>query len=371
MQLKPAQLRNHLKQGIQPLYFVFGEEPLQVREAVDMLRKAAHYYGYAERQSFQAEANFNWELVRQAGSEISLFSEKKLLEVYLPSGKPGDKGAKFLITWAGQPAEETILLVYTHQAAKGIKNTKWYKTLLRQAVVVQTFTLQGQSLYTWLTLRLQAQGLACDNNGLDLIAAYTQGNMLAADQEIIKLGLLFARTKAQLPDNTDIQASHLSQSTQQHNADLRFLTHKELEENLAFQAHYQGFDLFDTMLQGNYRQLGRMMDQFQQQGVALIWLISIVSKEFHLLADLSTQLKHSDQDAQALSNLIQQSTIFPRRKLLIQTVLSRHQAIDWKKQLLQMAIIDRISKGVEKGDAWFELQQLMTHVALQISGQPE
>jgi len=126
MQIYPEQLRNELKARQYPVYLVSGDEPLQHRESVDMLRKAADYYGYKERDVYTADANFNWNLLRLAASELSLFSEKKVIEVHLPTGKPSDKGVA-LIHYCEHLPPDIILLIISGKIEAATKKSKWYK----------------------------------------------------------------------------------------------------------------------------------------------------------------------------------------------------------------------------------------------------
>jgi len=190
MQVTTEKLRNHLKEGIRPIYFVYGDEPLQIRDNTDMLRKAAVYYGFEEREVYTADKSFDWHQLHQAASEISLFSSKKLIEIYLPTGKPGDKGSKALIEYCQNIIEDNILLIYTGEIESSVKRSKWFKQLQSSAVIVPVYPLKDQQLHNWIVNRLNQNGLQCDADAIKFLAEFVEGNLLAADQEIIKLSLL-------------------------------------------------------------------------------------------------------------------------------------------------------------------------------------
>ncbi len=338
MQIKPQQLRSHLKQGIQPVYLVVGEEPLQIRESIDMIRKAARYYGYEERQYFHADHQFDWNELAQASQALSLFSHRRLLDLYLASGKPGDKGAKQLLDYLEQPPADTVLLIFSYSWESQSKKTRWYKALLKNAVVVISYPLKEMQLKQWLAVRMQEYGLSCDKEALDYFAAEVQGNMLAADQEIVKLSLYY---------QTD-RSHHLS------------LDLARLSKHIDQQSKYNAFELFDTMLLGKTERVYQMIEQFQQQGVAIIWLLFVLTKEFRQMLQLLAMARQMP-----IAQVVTRVWIFPQRKALIQSALQSQavQQADWGGCLQQLADIDRQCRGISRGNPWLALQLLLVRLS--------
>ncbi len=132
MKLAPAQLAKHLQGGLAPVYIVSGDDPLLCQEAADAIRTAARQQGFDERQVFSADASFDWGTLLQAGASMSLFAEKRLLELRLPSGKPGDKGAAALMEYCSRPAEDTVLLISLPKLDGSAQKTKWGKAFGRR-----------------------------------------------------------------------------------------------------------------------------------------------------------------------------------------------------------------------------------------------
>ena len=186
MKLSPAQLAKHLQGNLAPVYVISGDEPLLCQEACDAIRAACRQRDFSERQVFNAEANFDWGLLLEAGASLSLFAEKRLLELRLPSGKPGDKGAAILLEYLQRPPEDTVLLVSLPKLDGSTQKTKWAKALIdgEGAQFIQIWPVDAQQLPQWIRQRLSQAGLAASQDAVDLIAARVEGNLLAAAQEI-------------------------------------------------------------------------------------------------------------------------------------------------------------------------------------------
>lgn len=188
MKLAPAQLAKHLQGGLAPVYIVSGDDLLLCQEAADAIRTAARQHGFDERQVFSADASFDWGTLLQAGASMSLFAEKRLLELRSLSGKPGDKGAAAFIEYCSRPAEDTVLLISLPKLDGSAQKTKWGKALVEgaQTQFIQIWPDSSQ-LPQWIRQRLSQSGLSATQDAVELIAARVEGNLLAAAQEIEKL----------------------------------------------------------------------------------------------------------------------------------------------------------------------------------------
>jgi DNA polymerase III subunit delta len=334
MQIATEQLRNHLKKGIHPIYFVYGDEPLQIRDNTDMLRKAAIYYGFEEREVYSADKSFDWQQLHQAACEISLFSSKKLIEIFLPTGKPGDKGSKALINYCQNFVEDNVLLIYTGELESSVKRSKWFKQLQSTAIMVAVYPLKEQQLYNWLRQRLQQNGLQCDVEAIKFLAEFVEGNLLAADQEIIKLSLLYEG---------------------------EMLSVNQILSAVGDNSRYKGFDLFDTVLKGHTSQVMAMLKSFESDGTAIVWLLFIIAKEIRMLATINAH-----QQQMNLSAAMNKVYIFAQRKALIEQVLRQANTLDWNDYLLQLAEIDKQIKGISRGNPWTALNTLLLGISSHI-----
>ena len=190
MQLAPAQLASHLKQGLQALYVLVGDEPLAHRECLDAIRQAARLQGFDERNSLLVERAFNWQQIASYGASISLFASRRLLEINVPSGKPGVEGGKALQALASQPLSDTTALIILPKLEREAKNSAWLSALEKQDEEINIEEVPASQLPKWIGARLAQQGQQASPATLEFLAHQVEGNLLAANQEVQKLGLL-------------------------------------------------------------------------------------------------------------------------------------------------------------------------------------
>jgi len=173
MKLPPAQLGKHLQGPLAPVYVVSGDEHLLCQEACDAIRAACRQQDFSERQVLTVETGFDWGQLIEAGASLSLFAEKRLLELRIPNGKPGDKGAAVLIDYLARPAEDTVLLISLPKLDGNAQKTKWAKALIDGKAVqfLQIWPVDAQQLPQWIRQRLAQAGLAADQDAVELIAA--------------------------------------------------------------------------------------------------------------------------------------------------------------------------------------------------------
>lgn len=198
--VNPQELETYLKRGLSPLYVVYGEEPLQRQECADAVRLQARNGGYGERTVYTVTgAGFDWSQILGAMSALSLFASRQLMEIRIPSSKPGREGGvvlQQLIAQLARSDDQMLLLILEERLDRSAKNTAWFKALESSAVMVECRPIERQALPQWLTRRLAALGLRIDASDegrrcLSFLANHTEGNLLAANQEMQKLALLY------------------------------------------------------------------------------------------------------------------------------------------------------------------------------------
>jgi DNA polymerase-3 subunit delta len=185
--IKFAQLDASLEAGLKPVYLVAGAEPLLVQEAREKIVAAARTHGFEERELMQAERGFEWDSELGAASAPSLFATRKVLDLRLPSGRPGREGARALTEWAESPDDDTLLILSFGQWDAASRKSRWAQSLDRAGVVVEIWPLKPAEMPGWISQRLKSAGLAADRAAVSLLAALVEGNLLAAQQEIDKL----------------------------------------------------------------------------------------------------------------------------------------------------------------------------------------
>ena len=190
LKLYPDKLSAHLKQKTAPVYFLHGDEPLQITELGDQLREHARLQGFDERQVFYASEDSDWAAFKEAASSLSLFAERRLIEVRLPTGKPGRAGGEQLKAYCQNPAPDVMLLITSSKLDRGGKSSAWFKAIDKAGVTIEAFPVSARELPRWLKARCQKHGLSADDTALELIAERVEGNLLAASQEVERLALL-------------------------------------------------------------------------------------------------------------------------------------------------------------------------------------
>lgn len=333
MHLKSAQLEQHLQRGLQPLYVVTGDEILLAMEAADAIRAAARREGYAEREVISVERDFNWASLKQSGSSLSLFASRRLLEIRIPGGKPGNEGSQALQDYCADLPPDTVTLVTLPRLDKKTgQNSAWFKALESAGVVVEVFPVALDALPEWIGRRLAAQQQGADRAALQFLAQQVEGNLLAAHHEIQKLGLLFPQ---------------------------RALTFEEVSEAVLNVSRFDVFQLGDAMLTGDVVRLARVLEGLKGEGVKPIPILGVLAWLIRGLAKASRTLSGGGDFMTAM----RQANIWGERQNLARRALGRVTTTQLENALQHAAEIDRISKGLKRGDVWDELLQLCLGLA--------
>lgn len=337
MKLSPAQLGKHLQGPLAPVYVVSGDEHLLCQEACDAIRTACRQQDFSERQVLNVETGFDWGQLVEAGASLSLFAEKRLLELRIPNGKPGDKGAAALIDYLTRPAEDTVLLISLPKLDGNTQKTKWAKALIdgKQVQFLQIWPVDATQLPQWIRQRLSQAGLAADQEAVELITARVEGNLLAAVQEIEKLKLL-------------AEAGQITAAT--------------VQAAVADSARYDVFGLIDAALQGQPEHVLRMLDGLRGEGVEPLFIMTMLAREVRQLANIALLYSQGVPLDRAFSQA--RPPVWDKRRPLVSKALQRHDASGWQRLLLSAQLIDEQIKGQAAGDPWVGLSDL----CLQLSG---
>lgn len=337
MKLNFAQLGKHLQGPLASVYAISGEEHLLCQEACDAIRAACRQQGYSERQVLNVEAGFDWGQLIEAGASLSLFAEKRLLELRIPNGKPGDKGAAALLEYLERPAEDTVLLITLPKLDASTQKTKWAKALIdsKQTQFVQIWPVDAAQLPQWIRQRLSQAGLAADQEAVDLIAARVEGNLLAAAQEVEKLKLL---------------------------AEGNQVTAATVQSAVADSARYDVFGLIDAALQGQAAHVLRILEGLRGEGIEPLFIMTMLAREVRQLANIALLYSQGIPLERAFSQA--RPPVWDKRRPLVSKALQRHDVQGWQSLLGAAQQIDEQIKGQAAGDPWISLAQL----CLQICG---
>lgn len=327
MKLRGEQLEGALNKALAPIWLIAGDEPLLVDEAVARIRQAARARGFDERQSFQAETGFDWRGWLAGFDSLSLFASRRVVELRLPTGKPGVEGGKTLEAWASHPPDDTLLLVTTPRLDKASQSSKWATALEKAGTFLQTAPPSMDKLPDWIGERLSRHGLKADRDTLVWLATRVEGNLLAAHQEIEKLALL-------LPPGT-----------------LDMATARSAVVDVA---RYDVGDLSEAFLKADAARFCRILDGLKAEGEGLPLVLAVVGNEIRTLYRLAAGLSRG----QRLANLMQELRVWDSRQSLVERALKRAGPERLARAMGGLSRLDRAAKGLLKEDAWDELKQL-------------
>ena len=332
MQLKGEQLAAHLERELKPVYVVYGDEPLLVIEAADSIRAAARRRGFDEREVLTALTGFNWTQLYHAAGSLSLFGGRKLIDLRIPTGKPGREGGSALQEHCSRPSPDTLLLVTLPGIDWKDEKAVWLSALTNAGAAVKLIPPALPELPTWIAGRMKRQQQSTNTEGLRFIAERVEGNLLAAHQEIQKLALLYP---------------------------LGALSLAQVQEAVLNVARYDIDGLREALLAGDVARLTRTLDGLRHEGEATVLVLWGMTEEIRALA----QIKIGLQEQHPLDALLKEARVWGPRQLLMKRALQRLDAGRAKAALADAARIDSLIKGIGMGDVWDEFLRLGLSIA--------
>lgn len=327
MRLDSSQLKQHLTQNLSRLYVLVGDEPLAQSECLDALRLAARKAGADERTGFIVERNFNWQQIGQFAQALSLFSSQRILEIHIPNGKPGVDGGKALVELAANLIPDTTIIITLPELEREAKNSAWFNALQSACTLIELKEVIPSQLPQWLAARLKAQNQSTDAATLAFIAHQVEGNLLAAHQEVQKLGLLYPAGE---------------------------ISAEAVRESVLNVSRYDAFQLGEAVLAGDAERTTRILQGLQDEGETAV---AIMNPLMWVLRPL-VRIKHAEKNGENLMNAMTNARIYGERQHLVKRALGRLSLRQLDAALQKLCDIDKIAKGVMQGDAWLELSRL-------------
>lgn len=324
MRLKVEQLAAALKKSLLPVYVVTGDEPLQTGEAADEIRLAVKQAGYSIREVITIDTGNEWPQLSTEADSLSIFADKKLIDLRLPSGKAGLDGSKTLITYCQKLPADTILLISAAKFDMSVQKSQWFQALDAVGAIIQVWPLQGSDLLAWLQRRAAKKAMSFDDEAVKSLAARIEGNLLAAAQEIEKLYILHG-------------ASRISKAM--------------IEDQVADSSRFDVFKLTDALLQGKLNRAVKILNGLQAEGIAAPVILWAMSREARTLINISQALKQAGHH----EAVYKKHQVFEQRKPLIHQALNRLNASDLQAILRLCATTDQQIKGQLAGDSWESL----------------
>lgn len=332
MELRVDRLPQQLgAEPLRPAYLIAGSEPLRVLEAADAVRARAREQGYAEREVFDVDARFDWDRIHGGLAALSLFAQRRLFDLRLPSGRPGKDGAKLIAEYCADPAPDTVLLVTCGEWSRAHAG-KWAEAIGRVGHYVPVWPLKPHELPDWLARRLRSRGVQADPAALARLVERVEGNLLAAAQEVDKLALL---------------------------ADGRRLDLQTMEALVADSARYDVFRLAEAALAGEGAKALRMLRGLRAEGEAVPALMGWIAGEMQRVAGFAGTVDRG-------GNLVAEfkaARVWEARQATYRRAIARHPARVWERLAIECGRVDRIAKGREQGDAWLVLERVLAAAA--------
>jgi DNA polymerase-3 subunit delta len=346
MQISAGQLGNHLQRGLKSLYTLHGDEPLLQQEALDAIRASARAQGFSERSSHTVSgAHFDWSAVLAAGGSMSLFADKQIIEIRIPSGKPGKDGSVALqqLAQAAQGNDEVLTVVLLPRLDKATKTGAWFAALESFGITLEVQPVERSALPQWIAQRLAVQGLKVEpgeagQRSLQFFADRVEGNLLAAHQEIQKLALLFPAEQGGVLDFAQIEGA------------------------VGNVARYDVFKLSESVLAGSPERVQRMLDGLQAEGEAEVLVHYTLAEDIRALK----RVKDAMGQGRPLPMALRENRIWGNKERLFERVLPRLSAAALADLLQSAHVVDGIVKGLKQADWPAGGWQALHRLALQL-----
>ena len=321
MRHKANQLQAALQKKLADVYFISGDEPAQQLEAADAVRSAAKQAGFLHREILTVDENFSWNQFSFAAESLSLFAEKKLIDLRISTGKLGQEGSKVVTQYCKKLPPDTLLLMTAAKIDKASQKSRWFQALDSVGVSVQVWNLEGNELKYWLQQRLQKRGIQLEPQALSLFIGRIEGNLLAAQQEIEKLYILYGSTNISL---------------------------QQLEEATVDNSRYDIFKLTESALMAKPARITKILKGLQAEGIATVLVLWALTREARLLNTLKLALSQG----QPLEPVFKKNQVWGERKNLVNTSLKRLSQLQIQKIIQLSSQADRQIKGQQSGDVW-------------------
>jgi DNA polymerase-3 subunit delta len=329
VKIQANQLSSHLGKSLASCYLVTGDEHLLVSEALDSIRATAREQGFSAREVHVAATGFDWNHLRASGGNLSLFAEKRILELRLPTGKPGRTGGQAIVDMVEQAGPDLLFIVSAPKLDRSGSSSKWAKSIEAAGVTVPVWPIDLRELPGWIAARMRREGLDPDRGAVNLIADRVEGNLLAASQEIEKLRLLHGEGKVSADDVSNAVANS---------------------------SRYDVYKLADAALGGDAKRSLRILAGLRAEGVEPVIVMWSLTRELRTLARLDDFIRQG----QDLSSGMQKAGVWRNRQGLFRSCVGRHQHGDFHRLLKLARKADAAAKGQLRVDPW----QLATEIIL-------
>lgn len=332
MKVSGDKLAGALGRQLEHVYLVCGDEPLLVNEAVDAIRARARASGYTERDLHVVERGFDWQALLAGSRSLSLFSERRIIEIRMANPAPGEQGANALVALASEASADNLVILVTGKLDARTQSSRWVSAVDKHGVIVQVWPVELSRLPAWIRERLARHGLQADAAAAGLLAERVEGNLLAAHQEVEKLALL-------------VPSGALDAQT--------------VLEAVADSARYDVLQLGEAAMRGQAARALRILEGLRAEGVEAPIVLWAINKDLQWIAR-ARHLMRKGQSAEAAMNAIY---VWRPRQAAMKQALSRLRPTTVRQLLLDAECVDRAIKGVLRTDVWPIFEQLVARLA--------
>jgi DNA polymerase-3 subunit delta len=332
VKVPPNNLSAHLAKSMLPCYLVAGDESLLVQEAMDTLRSAARKNGFDSRDLHVQGQGFDWRELAGAGQNLSLFAEKRIVELRLPTGKPGRDGGAAIVELAKQAGDDLLFLISAAKLDKRATSAKWVQALASKGAFIQIWPVSLRDLPGWIAARMKLVGLQPDREAVQIVADRVEGNLLAANQEIEKLRLLLGEGAVSAED---VRGAVVDSS------------------------RYDVYQLVDAALGGDTKRALRILGGVRAEGIDAVVVMWALTRDLRVL----TRLQASVEAGENLGSALQKARVWSNRENIFRACLQRHRLSDFYRLIQASRNADAVAKGQGAGDKW----QLATNIVWQLS----
>jgi DNA polymerase-3 subunit delta len=332
VKISANQLSGHLAKSLAPCYLVTGDEHLIVEESLDSIREAARSDGFGSRDLFVQTTGFDWAELSAASGNLSLFAERQIVELRLPTGKPGVKGSAAIADFAATAGGDVLFIVSAPKLDRSAARAKWVKALEQHGAVVQVWPVSPRDLPGWIGARMKRAGLIPDGDAVRLIADRVEGNLLAAQQEIEKLRLLHGEGAVSASD---------------------------VDAAVADASRFDVYKLVDAAVAGNAARAVRVLGGVRAEGLEPVIVVWALTRELRTLAALAEHI----QNGADLGTAMRQARVWQNRQGMVRACVGRHRLEDFYGLLKRTRDADAAAKGQLRADPW----QLATDIVLSLA----
>ncbi len=326
MKLYFNQLETQLKQQLLPVYLLVGDEPLQLQEAGDAIKKTALKQGFTEREAHLVDNSFQWHELQNSAGNMSLFATQRIIDLHMPTGKPGTKGSASIVGFIENMPTDVMLIIRCDEWNAGNDKTKWVKTIIEKGAFLRVYQPKAAELPKWIRQRCQNIGLKVDNDAIGLLSMRLEGNLLAAAQELEKLKMRYVN---------------------------QTVTGHDVASLVADNARFDVFRLTDALFDNQPVRAIRILRSLQKNDLSAVIIHWALERETRMLCELSF-IRSQKRNVSAAD--YRRFGIWQNRQATIQKTLNHRPLPHWEQCLQELSVIDRMIKGRKKGNVWLAIE---------------